>query len=363
VSKRLKVLHVLWSGEIFDYSKYEIYLCFLSMKGLIFEEASKLNNVNVAFIGIKNRFDIIGAIKFAYYLRSIKFDIIHSHMRNFLSTAIMMLFACRVPKILTHHVGPVDVRLFKKERRFYELFSGIFQEIIAISGTVKNNLVNDLNVKPADKIKIVHNGIDLDKFSVAGKLPADLGHIRKPERYVIGFIGRMVYFKRPRLFVEVASELIEKDNRFFFVMVGDGPELEDCKKLIHQNGIENYFELLGFRRDIPDILGLFDAMLFTTSGEGFGIVIIEAMSMKIPVFAINDGAVPEIVIHRENGILLDSINPKVIAQQITETIEDKELIDKIKKQCVEDVHARFSIESCVNKIENVYKQVLNDARA
>lgn len=371
MNRRLKLLHVLWSGEIggteeyiltlikhSDHLRYEINLCFLSRKGQIFEEAKRLSNVKVAFIGIKSGFDVIGAFKFACYLYAGKFDLIHSHMRNFLSTAVMFLFAIGVPKILTHHVGPVDVRLFKKERRYYKLFSRVFHEIIAISGAVKENLINDLDVKPADKIKVIHNGIDLNKFNKSDTVPSDLRDIRRSNRYIMGFIGRMEYFKRPLLFIEVASGLIKKDKNFYFIMVGDGLEFEECEKLINQYGIGEHFRLLGFRRDIPEILGLFDAMLFTTAGEGFGIVILEAMSKKIPVFAINDGAVPEIINHQENGILLNTTDPEIIAQQIVKVIKDKKLLDKIKKQCAEDVRSRFSINKCVQQMEKVYQSVL-----
>ena len=71
-------MHLLWSGEIggteefiitlfkhFNYSRYEIYLCFLSQESFILEEAKKLNNVKVAFIGIKKGF-IIGAINLLF---------------------------------------------------------------------------------------------------------------------------------------------------------------------------------------------------------------------------------------------------------------------------------------------------------
>ena len=141
-------------------------------------------------------------------------------------------------------------------------------------------------------------------------------------------------------------------------MVGDGSEMEECKALISQSGLGKHFRLLGFRRDIPDILGIFDAMLFTTAGEGFGIVIIEAMAKKIPVFAINDGAVPEIIQHEENGILFDSTNPEIIAEQIMKVVRDNALVDRIKNRCGEDVRSRFSIDVCVDQMEKVYQSVL-----
>ena len=369
--RKTSVLHILWSGGIggteeyitslvrqSDLFKYEIHLCFLSQKGVIYEEAKKIADVNVVHIGMKNGFDIVNILKLIKYLRQGKFDIIHSHMRNFLSTAILAFFACKVPKVLTHHVGPVDAIIFKKNKVFYRIFSGVFRVITAISNVVKANLIDDFGVRQADKVKVVYNCINLEKF-IGSSLPStDIKDILKPGRYIIGFVGRMEHYKRPRLFVEIASELLKKDKRFYFVMVGDGPELEKCRKMINDHDIDKNFKLLGFRRDIPNIIGLFDALLFTSFGEGFGLVLLEAMAMGVPVFAIDDGAVSEIVIHKENGILFDIAIPEQIAVQILEIIKDRTLMDRIKEQCKKDVCLRFGMNNCVREFESIYEKVL-----
>jgi len=372
LSRKIKILHILWSGGIggteeyiltliknIDYSKYEISLCFLSSKGAIFEETSKMDNVDVAFIGVRNGFDITGAIKFARYLNGREIDIVHSHMRNFLSTAVMLIFAFRVPKILTHHIGPVDVRIFKKNNLFYRFFAGFFRQIIAISGLVKDNLVHDFAVKRADKITVIHNCIDLEKFKSTGIVPSDLQCIKRPDRYIFGFVGRMEHYKRPLLFIEIANELLRRDKRFIFIMVGDGTKLEECRKMVRECGIDEYVHLLGFRRDIQDILRMFDALLFTSYGEGFGIVLLEAMAAKLPVFAINDGAVPEIISHKVNGILLDTTDPKRIAENILEDIQNAKLMDQIRDQCIKDVQSRFAIQICVKRLDDVYRKCLS----
>ena len=367
MNKKIKVLHILWSGGIggaeeyvvslikyFDFSKFEIHLCFLSKKGTIFEEAIKMSN-NVDFIGMKNGFDIIGAFKFAIYLHRGKFNIIHSHTRNFLSSAVLFLFN-RTEKILTHHLSPGDIRAIKKSQFFYKIFQKIFKKIIAISETVRESLIIDMNVDP-NRIVVIHNGIDLDKYDQSLPPANNLLHIKKSNKRILGFIGRMETFKRPDLFIKVAKEIIETNKEFYFIMVGDGPKLDDCRKMISNYGIDSYFSLLGFRRDIPNILKLFDGFFFTSSGEGFGIVILEAMAMGVPVFAINDGAISEIITHKKNGVLLDTTEPKLIAQQIIKHFEDKSLIDKIMKQSIEDVHSKFSIELCAKRTEELYAKV------
>jgi glycosyltransferase involved in cell wall biosynthesis len=372
MNERKKVLHVLWSGGIggteeyitslashFNPKKYQVHLCFLSKKGLIYEEALKMNNVNTFFIGIKNGFDIINAVRFAFYLNKNRFDIIHLHIRNFLSMAVVALVASKAIKIITHHVGPGDIAMLRKSRMYYKLFSGYFHKITAISSAVKENMIRDFEITEPGKIAVIYNGIDLNKFSNNNFIPSELLHIRKTGRYVIGFIGRMEHFKRPDLFIQTAAELLKKNRKYYFIMVGDGVELGKCKDMIEKYNISEYFSLPGFRREIPGILKLFDALLFTSKGEGFGIVLIEAMAMGVPVFAINDGAIPEIITHRENGILLDTVYPESIARQILESIEDDYLMNKIKKQGAEDVHQKFSIETIARQMENIYTEALS----
>ncbi|RJQ56186.1 MAG: glycosyltransferase family 1 protein [Nitrospiraceae bacterium] len=374
MNERKKVLHLLWSGGIggteeyitslaghFDPEKYQVNLCFLSKKGLIYEEAMKMkrNNVNTNFIGIRHGFDIVNAAGFAVFLHKNRFDIIHIHIRNFLSMAVVVLFASKAVKIITHHVGSGDKVLLRKSRMYYKIFSGFFHKITAISKVVRENMIRDFGIAELGKIEVIYNGIDLKKFSNNIIPPSELLHIRKTGRYVIGFIGRMEHFKRPDLFIQTAAELLKKDRKFYFIMVGDGSELEKCKDMIEKYNIGEYFSLPGYRRDIPGVLKLFDALLFTSKGEGFGIVLLEAMAMSIPVFAINDGPIPEIITNGENGILLDTLDPECIARQILESIEDDYLINKIKKQGVEDVHLKFSIETIARQMENIYTGALS----
>ena len=375
--RKTSVLHILWSGGIggaeeyvsslakyFDSAQYDTAISVLSEKGELFEEIAKNEKVDLFFIGIKSGIDIVGAVKFIRFLRGKKYDIIHLHTRNFLSILLVSLFARKTAIIISHHTGvqntnASDIKMQRKTKVFYTLFSGWFKKILAISNTVRDSLINDIGVDP-DKVEVVYNGIDLNKFNNSCRIPSDLHHLQRSDKNIIGFVGRMVPFKRPELFIKIASAMVAKNDKYFFIMVGDGPELESCKELITEYSLDEYFELLGFRRDIPDILQLFDALLFTSEGEGFGIVIIEAMAAGIPVFSINDGAVTEIIRHEENGILLDMLDPENLARQIIDVYGNNKLIEKIKKHSVKDVRERFSIEKSVNKMESVYERVLRD---
>lgn len=84
---KIKVTHILWAGGIggaeeyvtsfsrlFDAEKFDTHICFLAEKGVIYEEAKKIENVTTDFIGMKSGYDLIGLFKFARYLIREKFD-------------------------------------------------------------------------------------------------------------------------------------------------------------------------------------------------------------------------------------------------------------------------------------------------
>jgi glycosyltransferase involved in cell wall biosynthesis len=369
VGRRIRVLHILWSGRIggteeyifnlvkrFSPEKYEIVLCLLKEKGALFDEISKFGKFRVDFIGIRSGYDILGAIKFGVYLLINRFDLIHSHMRNMLSTLILFLFCPNTPKVITHHVGPIDERLFKKNRVFYCLYGKGFDRTLAISNAVKETLIRDLHCPHPEKIVVVYNGIDTRRL-VPEIEPAEDLKIMNVSK-VIGFVGRMEYFKRPDLFVRTAFEIIKRHRGYHFLMVGDGTELNKCKEMVMTNGFEKYFTFTGYRRDIPQILRAMDALLFTSRGEGFGIALVEAMAMGVLVFAVNDGAVPEIIRDRGNGVLLNTIDPQVIAKEIVEILNDNQLANKIKSNAANDAKERFSIDVSAGKTEEIYGELL-----
>lgn len=368
MNKKIRVLHMLWSGGIggmeeyvtvlikkFDPARYEIHLCCLAEKGAIFEEARRENS-NVVFIGMKNGYDIPGVIKLFIYLYRGKFDLIHSHNANILSNVpVCLLKKNRI--IYTEHNHPISKNIFDKMRLFYRLFSGCFPCITAISDFVKQKIVDNTNISP-DKIIVVQNGIDTDRFNCNLPLPEGIISLAGRNKYTVGFIGRMDDIKRPWLFVETAAHLIKKYNTYSFIMVGDGPEFIKIKKMISDYKIDDYFKLLGFRRDVQYLLRLFDALLMTTEGEGFGITLLEAMAVGTPVFAVNSGGIPEIIKDKGNGILLDSADPRKIADQIDVVLKDGELLDKIKNKAIKDVRLKFSVKNSASHMEELYEKIL-----
>ena len=368
LAMKKKILHVLWSGGIggaeeyvtsligyFDANKYQVSVCFVSKKGDIFVEGEKCNK-NYSFIGMKNGWDLCGALGCYLFLKKNKFDLIHVHSGNFLINVLILRL--KNTKVIFHeHMSPGADKNPKKRKLFYLLFRKRFNKIIAISEFVKRQLITEFGVD-SSQIEVIHNGIDLNKFTCDNKPVPEISSLSEG-RPIIGFIARLEAFKRPELFIRTAESIVKRKKGFCFMMVGDGPEMQRCKELVANLKLDRHVHLIGFRRNISDTLKLFNALLFTSEGEGFGIVILEAMAMGVPVFAIDDGAMREIIKNNVNGFLIDrDSSPEKISICVLETMEDVSLIERVGQRAKEEVKSNYSIEKCASKISRIYENAL-----
>ena len=119
-----------------------------------------------------------------------------------------------------------------------------------------------------------------------------------------------------------------------------GPEHDNGKlhRLVEHRGLQNDILFLGWRSDVPMLLHLADVYTASSKSEGLGLNIVEAMACDIPVVATNNRGHLEVVVHGENGFLVDINDSKSMADYVLELYGDEELRKKLTRQ------AQFDIE-------------------
>jgi glycosyltransferase involved in cell wall biosynthesis len=96
-------------------------------------------------------------------------------------------------------------------------------------------------------------------------------------------------------FLEIAKKVIEQNNNFHFVLIGDGSLMHTYTQSTKQQKKNIHF--LGFRDDVKELICGFDVFLFTSKNEGFPLVLLEAMAAKIPILSNNFPSVNELLQH------------------------------------------------------------------
>jgi glycosyltransferase involved in cell wall biosynthesis len=114
---------------------------------------------------------------------------------------------------------------------------------------------------------------------------------------------------------------------------------------------------LEFSNDLERDLGRASAFVYVTHSEGLGSAVLLAMSAGVPVVASNVGGLPEVIRHRENGLLVDNVAAQ-IAAAIRELRDDPALARRLGAAGRHTVIERFTVDHMVRRTIEVYRKVL-----
>src|SRR5690606_288992 len=118
-------------------------------------------------------------------------------------------------------------------------------------------------------------------------------------------------------FLRTARRLHElRPEAIDFYIVGDGPEADRCRVLIEVLGLKGNVHMLGFRPDATAVLAAMDLLLITSDHEGLPMVLLEAMSVGVPVVASAVGGIPAVLDHGRYGRLVNDQQPQRYAESV-----------------------------------------------
>lgn len=135
------------------------------------------------------------------------------------------------------------------------------------------------------KVEVLNNGINVREFTsvTVQSRNSVLKELALPKDVrLIGHVGRFSESKNHLFILKVMKRLIEEDEKYMLLLVGDGPLIEKIKAEAEKLEILKSVRFLGVRDDIPRLMNAFDMFLFPSLFEGFGIVTIEAQSAGTP---------------------------------------------------------------------------------
>jgi glycosyltransferase involved in cell wall biosynthesis len=226
------------------------------------------------------------------------------------------------------------------------------KKIIAISESVKASL-HKYELIPAKKIIVLTNGIDFLEFN--SNMSKNKQEVEKG--LVLGTVGRVEKTKGLDYLLNAMPKILERYPDARLEIIGDGSELEHLKILSKKLKISNSVFFFGKLVNPIPSYNRMDIFILPSILEGFGIVLLEAMAVGIPVVATNVHGIKEVVINGESGILVPPKNADAIADAVFKIIEQPELSEKLIEQGL--LRARlFDVQVNLKKLENLYYSLL-----
>lgn len=340
----------------------EADLLILTDKNNVFEQALIAKGVNVFCIKHRNLYDIRNISEIKKYIVDGGYDIVHSHLfpaQYWVALSRLFLGNKKVKFITTEH-STHNRRREKFYFRYIDKFIySKYDSIISITEKTRDNLINWINPKrkKIDKHIVIENGVDIEKFKVA--LPYKKNELIEgvnENTKLICMVGRFSEAKDQPTLIRAVSKL---SRDIHLVLVGEGPLMDDNKKLAEILGVPDRVHFLGFRQDIPRILKTVDIVVLSSHWEGFGLAAVEGMAAGKPVLVSGVEGLVEVV--DRAGIVFETRNDESLYLEIKKLLVSKSYSELKAKTCSER-SAIYDLSCVLNQLEELYTHLGNTSK-
>jgi len=236
---------------------------------------------------------------------------------------------------------------------------------VAMSQDLARWLGKSVGVAP-QRIEQIYNGVDVERFSPDGPLPADLPwSAASPRPFVFGTVGRLDQVKNQEALLAAFARSIQASSpdsprhaASRLIVVGSGPLADTLQRRASELGIADLVWFAGSRDDIPQLLRAMDVFVLPSVNEGISNTLLEAMATARPVVAARVGGNPELVEHESTGLLYDPGQHAGLLEAMLRYRRDDNLTIVHGAAGRWRACQRFSLQSMVNGYSDLYSRML-----
>jgi rhamnosyl/mannosyltransferase len=283
-------------------------------------------------------------------------DLFHAHLPFPALLGLAPLAGRKVPWVVTYHneiqgslgiPGPVRV-----------VHDALLHRLLARSRAIIVTTASYARACPSlaafqHKVRVVPYGLEAEAFTA----PISHSAITRSHDTLL-YVGRLAYYKG----LDVLLKALRQLSGTRLIVVGEGPEGEELRKLSFQLGVNEQVEWRGRVSDaeLPVLYSSVAAFVLPSTGlsESFGIVQLEAHACGTPVVSSNLPGVREVNPDGVSGLLVQPGDTDDLARKLKLLLADAELRNKLGEQARRHVRERFSVRHMLEGVDDVYREVL-----
>lgn len=326
-----------------------------------FVAAARGLGIEVDVIPESRRFDprVIPRLRRAILRRAPDVVVTH-HVKSHLVMKCTRLWR-RFPWVAFHHGYTLTHSRERLYNRMDRLSLPTAHAVVTVCEAFARQLTTFAGVA-RERIHVQHNSIRRDETAgaeeAARSFRASLG-VREDERLVLA-IGRLSSEKAHadllRAFAHLSADNPEIAARL--VIVGDGPERERLEAAARSSGVAGRVRFAGQLSDVRPCYAAADVLALPSHSEGSPYVLLEAMAAGLPVVATAVGGVPEMVQDETSALLVPARDPRALAAALARVLTDRELARKLAANAATLVATRYSPETYVRALVEIYRGVM-----
>ena len=280
-----------------------------------------------------------------------KFDLLHSHMTRAHAFGVLLKMATGIPVIATAH------------NRSLQLHWKFNDFVIANSHATFKYQLNINRVSP-QKMQTVHCFTDLERFNTItpkSKRIATRESRRAPDDFLVGLVGEVVARKGHLYMFRALKRLCEEIPNFRLILLGrfrrDEAYVKKLRGILIKDGLYRRVRWCGLRSNVQDFMAAFEITVVPSVEEPLGLVALESLAAGTPVVAADTGGLPEIVHHKESGLVVPPKDPQALADAIIELAGDPLQREMMGQYGRRFVFQQFDPSRLTDQIEDIYHAV------
>lgn len=205
-----------------------------------------------------------------------------------------------------------DINHFDKKTklRYERIYKG-FSRIAFVSSDIKNKF-QDIYPKLNNKeYSVIYNPIDFE--AIKQKSYEEQIDFVKTNLLTVISVGRFTFEKGMDRIVQIAKKCMDENLAIQFILIGDGPELTNLKKIATDFQLNNLV-FLGYKKNPFPYIDASDLYLLPSRREGYPTCLCEALALEKPIIASNCTGVKEVL--ENSGILIDNEDSLFIEETV-----------------------------------------------
>jgi glycosyltransferase involved in cell wall biosynthesis len=282
--------------------------------------------------------------------------------RNGFHCSVFAAKCIKESNLKTYLVPKTGTIVPEYHRKFYLPDETINTSILTITRFTRQYLIDAYKI-PASKITLIYQGTDVERFqsTEAGKreamrrypLPANASPI-------LASVGSFEQRKGHPVLFEAISQLVAGSlPNIHLMMVGDGPDEQALRDKVNELAIGRNVSFFPFTNEPQYVFERADVtVLPSLYKEGLPNVLLESMSMGVPVVSSNLGGVPEIVINGRTGFMVEPVNSDQLAQAIQKLWNDRTGYMKMRQNARQLMTENFDKEHQFDQFLKYFRSLL-----
>jgi len=354
-------MQVVFAQSIREYPDIELTIVSLRENDQYTNIPNKIEatGARVVYFSAKKLYDPVRFVRLINFLRHEKFDIVHTHLpsSNVLGTIAGRLAGIPVISAIRNSHddtwGHLSVFLQKLETFTLCYLSHQVMAVGHATAAAQQHRLGNKQITPVPNALRVTPPLLSDKRN---QIRTELvGDATQP---LLISTGRLVPQKGYGDLLTAFAEVHKRHPEAVLVIAGEGPLHNELTDRITTLGLKGYINLLGFRNDVPLLLGASDIFVSSSHWEGLSVSILEAMAAGLPVVATNVSDTPQVVVEG-TGHVVPPHEPTLLADALCSLLSNPSQRHSFGSAARSFIEKKHNPAAWADKILNMYKSVIN----